>query len=66
MAGKGVSGEIVCTPVPGMAKSMTCVPGAPAFESRIAWRSDPGPLSAAVLTSNVDSSVRHSTGSTRG
>ena len=50
IAGRGESGAIVCTPGPGMAKSIVLVAPVAALESRIAWRSEPGPLSAVVVT----------------
>ena len=52
IAGRGESGAIVCTPVAGMAKSMVLVAPVTALESRMAWRSEPGPLSAVVVTVN--------------
>ena len=50
IAGRGEAGAIVWTPVPGMAKSIVFVPPVAVLESRIAWRSEPGPLSAVVVT----------------
>ena len=50
IAGRGERGAIVWTPWPGMAKSIVFVPPVAALESRIAWRSEPGPLSAVVVT----------------
>ena len=50
IAGRGESGAIVCTPVAGMSKMMLLVPPPRALESRIAWRREPGPLSAVVVT----------------
>ena len=47
------SAAIVCTPVPEISKSIVFVALVVALESKIASRSDPGPLSAAVVTSNV-------------
>ena len=41
---------IVCTPEPGISKSIVLVAPAAALESRIAWRSEPGPLSSVLLT----------------
>ena len=52
IAGSGVVGVIVWTPVPGMAKAIVSAPMA-AFASRIAWRSDPAPLSAVLVTVKV-------------
>ena len=52
IAGRGEAGAIVWTPVPGMAKSIVLVPPVAALESRMAWRSEPGPLSAVVVTTN--------------
>ena len=49
-----------------MSKSMVLVLPVAAFESRIAWRSEPGPLSAVVLTRKLERSVRSSMTSTRG
>ena len=40
---------IVCTPPPGIAKVITVYPARPSA-SVIAWRNDPGPLSAVVVT----------------
>src|SRR5262245_60859200 len=45
-------GAIVCTPEPGMAKTMVSGP-AFALASRIAWRSEPAPESFVVVTVNV-------------
>ena len=50
----------------GIAKSIVFVPAVAALESRIAWRSEPGPLSAVVVTRKVDSKVRSSIASSRG
>ena len=54
----------MCTPPPAMAKSISLVAPVAALESRIAWRSDPAPVSFVLLTRKVlesncrDSSVR--------
>ena len=53
--GRGEPSAIVWTPVPGMAKSIVLVPPVCALESRIAWRSEPGPLSAVVVTTKTPS-----------
>ena len=66
IAGRGESGAIVCTPAPGMLKSIVFAAPVAALESRIAWRSEPGPLSPVFETRNVDSSVRSSTTRTAG
>ena len=47
--GSGVTGVIVCTPLPTMLNWIVSAPGL-AFASRIAWRSDPAPESAVVVT----------------
>src|ERR1041385_1930300 len=47
-----VDGMIVCTPLPGMLKVMVSAPGFE-FADRIAWRSDPAPLSFVLMTVNV-------------
>ena len=44
---------------PGMAKSMVFVPPVAALESRMAWRSEPGPLSAVVVTRKTPSVMRN-------
>src|SRR2546427_2672255 len=49
--GSGESGLIVCAPEP-ILKAITSGPGL-AFASRIAWRSEPGPLSAVLVTTKV-------------
>ena len=51
IAGSGELRAIVWTPAPGMAKSIVLLPPVAALDPRIACRSDPGPLSAVVLTS---------------
>ncbi len=50
--GRRDSAVIVCGPAPGIAKAMMSGPPA-ALASRIAWRSEPGPLSAVLVTLNV-------------
>ena len=55
IAGRGVTVRIVWTPPPGMSKSIAVAPAATSFASRIAWRSEPGPLSAFVSTLNTPS-----------
>jgi hypothetical protein len=50
IGGRGVMGSMVWTPAPGMAKSIVAVRPGRLLASRMAWRSDPGPLSAVVLT----------------
>src|SRR5438445_3066736 len=49
--GSGESGLMACAPEP-MLKAITSGPGR-AFASRIAWRSEPGPLSAVLVTTKV-------------
>ena len=49
-----------------MSKSIVLVAPTAALESRIACRSEPGPLSSVLLTRKVDSRVRSSIHSTRG
>src|SRR5512135_2195847 len=51
--GKPVAGAIVWTPEPGMSNAIVCGPAPPAFASRIAWRSDPAPLSFVLVTVKV-------------
>ena len=48
IAGRGDCGAIVWTPEPAMSKSIVLVAPTAASESRIAWRSEPGPLSAVI------------------
>ena len=48
-------------PGPGMSKSIVFVPPVAMLESRIAWRSEPGPLSAVVVTRKTPS-VMHELG----
>src|SRR2546426_12810088 len=45
-------GRIVCTPDPLMLNTIVSGPGL-ALASRIAWRNEPGPLSAVVTTAKV-------------
>ncbi len=52
IVGKGEAAAIVRTPAPGMSKSIVFVPPTAWSESTIAWRSDPGPPSAVVVTVN--------------
>jgi hypothetical protein len=65
IAGKAEVGAIVCTPPSPMLKAMLFWSGV-VFESRIACRSDPAPLSSVLVTMNVESSSRSSSGSMRG
>ena len=59
IAGRAVAGLIVCTPEPGMSKSIvSAVDAALAF--RIAWRSEPGPLSLVLVTVTVEKSWENS------
>ena len=51
-AGSSEVGMIVCTPAPGMLKSIVSAP-ALALASRIAWRSEPGPESLVFVTVKV-------------
>src|SRR5438876_296124 len=60
--GSGEARLIVCTPVPGMLKLMSSTPGA-AFASLIAWRREPAPASAVVVTTKLANSTRGSTDS---
>ena len=52
ISGRAEAGEMVWTPVAGMAKTMTSAPTF-ALASRIAWRRDPAPLSAVLVTVRV-------------
>ena len=52
IAGSGVARWIVWTPLPAMLNTMSSFEKFP-LASRIAWRSDPGPLSSALVTVNV-------------
>src|SRR5262245_22434360 len=66
MIGKNDSTVMVCVPLGAMLKVIVFVcPGA-ALELRIAWRNEPGPVSAVVVTMNVDGNVRSSRRSHRG
>ncbi len=53
IVGSGVAGVMVCAPAPGIAKLIRSSPARP-FASRMAWRSDPAPLSLVLVTTNVD------------
>ena len=57
IAGNGDAGAIVWGPGPGMANAMT--PSAPdaAFASRIACRSEPGPLSLVFVTVKLEAAL---------
>jgi hypothetical protein len=60
MVGRTVSGLMVCTPVPGMVNWIRLVVpagGGFAFELRIAWRSEPAPLSLVLVTGKVINGV---------
>src|SRR5260370_35602509 len=51
MMGSGVSGAMVCTPLPGILNSMTTsFVEVSALASMMACRSEPGPLSAVLVT----------------
>ena len=52
IAGRVVAGAIVWTPEPGMAKVIVSPP-IRALASRIAWRSEPAPLSLVLVTTSV-------------
>ena len=52
MVGSGVSGAIVCGPAPDVERDRVERPVL-AFASRIAWRSEPAPLSLVLVTVNV-------------
>ena len=52
ISGRADAGEMVWTPAPGIANTMMSAPGF-ALASRIAWRSDPAPLSAVLVTVSV-------------
>jgi hypothetical protein len=41
---------MVWAPLPGMSKAIVSATSTERFASRIAWRSDPAPLSAAFVT----------------
>src|SRR5262245_29798006 len=66
IAGREEAGAIVCMPSPGMANSIVFVPPPVAvLASRMAWRSEPGPLSAVVVTRKLERTVRSSSQSKR-
>src|SRR5436309_3017217 len=50
MLGSAESGVMVCTPSPGMLKVIVSTTPALAFESRIACRNDPDPVSSVLVT----------------
>ena len=52
IAGSGESRVMVCDPAPGIANVMSSDPGL-AFASRMAWRSDPWPGVASVVTTKL-------------
>src|SRR5262245_12158207 len=62
MVGNGDNSEIVCTPLPGILKWIA----SPALASRIAWRSEPAPLSLAFRTVRVLGRKRSSRDSRNG
>src|SRR5262245_18538639 len=64
MAGRADAGWMVCTPPPPMSKAIALAPVA-ALATRIAWRSDPGPASAVLVTRKVDRLRRSSSASSR-
>src|SRR4051812_24225827 len=64
MIGSAVVGRILCTPLPGMANTIVSGPVA-AFESRMACRSEPVPLSLTFVTVNAAAAQRLSRFSTR-
>ena len=49
IAGSGVSGEIVCTPEPGMLNVIVSAPAVP-FAATIASRREPAPVSFVFVT----------------
>ena len=51
IVGRAEVGAIVCTPAPGMAKLIVWPASRSAF--RIAWRSEPIPLSLVLVTTNA-------------
>ena len=55
IAGNGVTGSIACTPVPGIAKSITAAVSIAPFAARRAALSEPSPLSFVFVTSKADS-----------
>ncbi len=50
IAGRSVASAIECGPVPAMLNAITCGPGKAALASMTAWRRDPIPESAVVVT----------------
>ena len=60
IAGQSDTGSIVCTPSPGIAKSMTAPVPVARFADSMAARSDPGPPSVVVVTKSTESNVRSS------
>ena len=64
IGGRMDAGTIVWTPAPGMSNAIVSSVPTDAFESRIAWRSDPAPESAVVVTVIV--AARAAPGSARG
>src|SRR5215813_4837972 len=61
MSGSCVAGTMVCTPEPEMLNTIKFdVPGGGgglAFESRIAWRNEPGPVSSVFVTVKTKKNV---------
>jgi hypothetical protein len=57
IVGRADRGLMVGKPAPPMLKAIVFRPGL-ALESRIAWRSEPGPLSAVFVTVKTDKSHR--------
>ena len=51
ITGNADNSVIVCTPPPGMSNTIVSRSPLSAFESMIAWRSEPGPLSLVLVTS---------------
>src|SRR5262249_11880633 len=60
MPGRADCGEIVCTPEPGVLKSIVFTWPVSALELRIACRSEPAPLSLSLGAEKVDGSQRSS------
>jgi hypothetical protein len=56
-SGSAVAGWMVWTPAPGMAKAIASVPALP-LASVMAWRSEPAPESAVVVTVKVAAGER--------
>ena len=48
--GRAVTGWITCGPAPARSKTIVSANPIEPFESRIAWRSEPAPASAVVVT----------------